>query len=206
MAPFVALVQFDDSIANAFQEAAVVCHREERESQAREIFLEPEHPVQIQMVGRLVQKKKVGLPRDLRQDGQPLSPAARQLGDQLVGGRESRLLDALLDLHVDLVVLEIQSLQRLRELVAHRPSLVGQFEPVGLRQITDPQAPPRGQRALVGRVEAREDAQQGGLARAVRSDQPRALSLEQPERKPLEQGTDSEALGKILTAEKNTHR
>src|SRR6185295_7505821 len=56
--------------------------------------------------------------------------------------------------------------------------------------------------AAVGRLEAGEDAQEGGLPGAVGPHQPHLVPLEEPERQPLEEGPGAVRLAHPLTAQK----
>lgn len=64
--------------ADGVQEVAVVRDDHQRLLPAHEVFLEPQHGAQVQMVGGLVQEKKRGLDEESAREGDAHAPAAAE--------------------------------------------------------------------------------------------------------------------------------
>jgi hypothetical protein len=74
-----------------------------------------------------------------------------------------------------------------------------------LGKVADPQALAGRNGSAVLLLDPREDLEQGGFTRAVGTDQARALTLEETEGKVLKEGTVTEGLGEVLTAQQDAH-
>jgi hypothetical protein len=201
VAVWVAAVQLYDAVADALEEVPVMGHDEEGKGEAGQEPLQPQHALQVQVVGGFVEEQQVGLAYGLRQDGQPLAPAAGKGGHLFVGLGEAGPLHAGVDARLRLVGLQPQVLQRLLQALPHRQAGRGVLHPVLLGEVAHAQAAARRQAAGVGRLLAGQYFQKCGFAGAVGAYQAGALALEQAERQALEQRAYPEALGKLLTAD-----
>src|SRR5262249_30669288 len=70
-----------------------------------------------------------------------------------------------------------------------------------LGNVSDAEALARGQRSRGRRLLARQDPQQGGLARAVGPHEPHVVPFEETERQALEERGGAEGLGEVPTGE-----
>ena len=167
-----------------------------------ERVLEPEDALDVEVIRRLVQQQHVGRARQLARDGEALEPAAGQVA------------------HARARVREAGARER------HRHAEPGGGRPGSgrsrARRSPPPPRPPRASTVVVGRearvlrhvaearpaaeraaaavrrLEPREDAEQGGLARAVGTDEPDAVALGEAERELLEERRGAEGLGEAL--------
>jgi hypothetical protein len=98
-------VELDDSIGDVFQEVAVVADEDEGEIRLAEEGFEPEDAFEIEMVGRLIEEQEIGLANQLACEGEPLPPAAGELGRRLVVAVEADLGEQHDGLHLAFVLI-----------------------------------------------------------------------------------------------------
>ncbi len=189
-----AAVEFEDPARDVVEEVAVMGHDEDGARVGAQVTFEPRHGLGIEMVGGLVEEQHLGLLEQELAQRHAAALAARQAVDVGILGRAAERVHRLVDLGVEVPqVLRLDLVLQGRHLVGGLVRIVhGEFVvPVEdrlllgdaehdvaahaerrlemrlLRQVADPGA--LGHEALAGEVgvDARHDAQQRRLARAV---------------------------------------
>ena len=197
-------VQLQHAPGHGLEEVAVVAHGHEGLGLPAQQLLEPEDPVHVEMVGGLVEEQHLRLAGQRGGDGQPLAPAAGQLGQWLLGVAEPALAQGDRDPRVAMVLGHRGGVGRGLDHLAHG-GLRAERRVLG--HVPDAQAPAR--RPLPGgrRLEPGQDLQQRRLPRPVGPDEAHVVALEDAEGQPLEQGGGTEILGEILYGEEEVgHR
>ncbi len=80
-------VEVDDPVDHAVEKIAVVRDEQQRSRIAREPVLEPQHGVEIEVIGGLVEQQEVRAAHQGLREIEPHSPAAREPGDRTLVGR-----------------------------------------------------------------------------------------------------------------------
>ena len=83
------LVDVDDLVDDGVEKLAVVRDEEQRAGIAREPVLEPEHGVEVEVVGRLVEQQQVRAAHQRLREIEAHAPAAGEAGDRLARARGS---------------------------------------------------------------------------------------------------------------------
>ena len=178
-----------------------MAHDEARPGLPGEDVLQPEDAVHVEVVGRLVQQEHVGVARQLAGDRDPLLPA----GGQPVHGAAA--------------LREAPPAQRERQAagplgLVDRGQRGGQHVLDGqsgredgiLRHVAEPDAAADRARAPVGRLEAGQDPQQRGLARAVGAHETRTIAVEESEGQLVEERPGPVGLADGVAAQKKRAR
>ena len=80
-------VEMDDPVDHAVEKIAVVRDEQQRSGIAREPVLEPQHGVEVEVVGGLVEEQEVRAAHQGLREIEPHSPAAGESGDRILVGR-----------------------------------------------------------------------------------------------------------------------
>ncbi len=202
--------QLDHSLGHALEEPAVVADDEIGVRLLAQDLLEPEDALDVEMIRRLVHEEHVRRARQLAGDGQALEPAAGQIAHansrvREAGARErhrhaeSRFGEGGRRAGSRVTVFRHRRGQHaLHGLLGRKARVLGHIPES--RSSTERAA------AAVRRLQPRQDAEQGGLARAIGTDEPHAVVFSEPERELLEQGGGAEGLGEALDGEQNGGR
>src|ERR1035438_4045037 len=83
----VAAVELEDPLRYVVEKVPIMGDGDHRPLVAREVLLEPLDALGVEVVGRLVEEKHRGLPQAQARERDPPALAARELVDNLVGGR-----------------------------------------------------------------------------------------------------------------------
>jgi hypothetical protein len=189
-------VQLQHARGHVLQEIPVVADDDDGADPLGEDALEPEDAFHVEVVGGLVHQQHVGRGRQRPRDRQALFPAAGQRVD------------------IRAPVGEAGAAQRDRD--AARPvALVHPWQGLGddvldgdagrkdrvLGDVADADATADGARAVVGRLQPRQDLEKGGLAGAIGTDETGLVAFEEPERELFEERPGPVGLADRLTAE-----
>ena len=191
----VATIQFQDAVRDTLKKEAIVRDRDGGEGRLGQELLKPQDAFHVQVVGGLVEQQQLGLAHQLARQGHALAPAARQALDERLGaGLRSGQLQAGNETVrarrcLPLVIGVGEACRWFQHRLAHG---LPRTKDGHLGHVPHAQPPAQRQLALIGRVHAGQDAQQGGLARTVGADEPDALALGQGKPHALEQGTRRE--------------
>ena len=173
-----------------------MAHHEEGARPLGQEILEPQDPLDVQVVGGLVHQEDVGRRRQLARDGEPLLPASRQGvdGRAAVGepGTAERVREA-----TGPVFLVVSGQRGDHHLVDR--STGGKHGVLG--DIPDTNAVAERAGAAIGRGVAGENLQERGLARAIGTDETGLVAFEQSKRQTVEERPGSVGLADGLTAE-----
>ena len=184
---------------------AVVADEHERERRVRQQLFEPEDAFEVEVVRRLVEQQQVRLADQLAGDRQPLSPAAGQRVDRLVGVAEP-------DLAEQDVAPRSPARARRRGSSAwrvdERPArtVAPAREHVLLRQVA--RAAVAGGDSIdpsSGCLDAGQDLQQRRLARAVRPDQARPLGVVEADAQAVEDHAGAEGFLERIASKQDRH-
>ena len=80
-------VEMDDSADDAIEKIAVVRDEQQRSGVAREPVLQPQHGVEVEVIGGLVEEQEVRAAHQGLREIEPHSPAARESGDRTLVSR-----------------------------------------------------------------------------------------------------------------------
>ena len=162
---------------------------------------QPGHALDVEVVGRLVEDEHLVVPDEQRGQRDPAALAAGQGGDVGVERDVGRAGP--------------RAPTRMRESVAHscssaEPCTTSRTVLPASRSsrwssIADPHAAGAGDAAVVGLLEAGQDAQQGGLAGAVGADDADPVAVVEPEGDVVEKGARAERERDAVRAEKVSH-
>ena len=111
-------VQLDEAPGDGLEKVAVVAHGHESLGLLLQALLQPEDPVDVEVVRGLVEEQELGLAHERAADGQPLLPAARQSRGGLRRVLEACLAHLDADAGLGLVIVETQR----RDALHARPS------------------------------------------------------------------------------------
>jgi hypothetical protein len=81
--PKLVAVDVHDRLRDRVEEVAVVRDQEQRARVALEPVLEPQHRVEVEVVGRLVEQQQVGARRERLREVEAHAPAAREARDRV---------------------------------------------------------------------------------------------------------------------------
>ncbi len=197
-----AAAQFEDARAKRIQEFAIVGNEDQPAGVTREIVLEPEQGLEIEVVGRLVEHEQRGLADQQAGEVRAHDPAAgkgfgllvmvglaeTEAGQDFLGARLERPVDVVI-----VVVFRDELLaaggDREHGFLADRRAF--------LRQVAEirPALPLDG--ALVGLFLAEDQVEQRGFARPVRPDQAEAISARNEKRYLREELAGTIGLGNV---------
>jgi hypothetical protein len=157
--------QLEHPRGDVLEEVAVVAHHQAGARLFGENLLQPQDAVDVEVVGGLVQQEHVGGGCQLARDGEALLPAAGQRIDRRASVREAGAAQRPGEAAGPLGL--VDALERGGE---HGLDGKAGREDGVLRHVAEHDAAAERARAAVGRLEAGEDPQQRGLARAVGPD------------------------------------
>ena len=80
-------IEMDDPVDDAVEKIAVVRDEQQRPGVAREPVLEPQHGVEVEVIGGLVEEQEVRAAHQGLREIEPHPPAARESGDGILVGR-----------------------------------------------------------------------------------------------------------------------
>jgi hypothetical protein len=188
-----AALQMQDLVDRALQEVAVVADHDHGARIMREMILEPQRALEVEIVGGLVEQQQVGRCEQGRGQGDAHAPAAGELGagTQLVGGGKAEAGEdrggtagRRMRIDVDEAGLDLGNPVRIGGALGfgeQRVALEIGLEHDGdqalravrgfLRQAADPPARRQAHRAVLGRELAADHLEQRRFAGAVASDQ-----------------------------------
>ena len=88
------LVDVHDVVAHVVQQVAIVAHHQQRVAEALQVLGEPQHRLEIEMVGRLVEDQEVGIAEQRSRQRHAHAPAAGELaaGPRLGGVVEAQAM------------------------------------------------------------------------------------------------------------------
>ncbi|OPZ04886.1 MAG: hypothetical protein BWZ08_02600 [candidate division BRC1 bacterium ADurb.BinA292] len=179
---------FPDAIGHAIEEIAVVGDEEDRAGEGVEFLLEPLDGIGVEMVGGLVEDQEFGLAEeggghaaaqaiDLALDGGVAGVFGQAAAGELI------VVDQLAERGIGEDAVQNRAPRREAGILRHQ---------------ADAQVLAPGDLAGVGGLEPGENAQQGGLARAVGADDADAVALVDAEGEIGEQGFGAVAFGQIV--------
>ena len=93
-------VELEDSVRDTVEEAPVVRHEDHASGERGERLFQPLDRIDVEMIGRLVEQKQVGLEHQCPRERDALAQTARERIDVRVGGKLQAIecrLDAMLD-------------------------------------------------------------------------------------------------------------
>ena len=217
------LADFEDAIDELVQELAVVGDHEDRAGIIFQIILKPEEGLEVEVVGRFVENEEVGFLGEQAGEVRAHDPAAAEFGGAAVevAVAEAEAVEHLLGLGLDggavefieagagfvgfggvLIVgggEEAHFAHDADEFGAHRGGQLDDgFVADGgafLREVADGGATLEVDGPVVGGFIAENQAQQRGLARAIRADQPDAIAAIHLQRHVLEKDAPAVRLG-----------
>jgi hypothetical protein len=167
-------VQLEHARGHVLQKIAVVAHDQAGPRPLGQQALQPEDPVDVQMVGRLVHQEDVGGGRQLSCDGQALAPASRQRVDLRPSVGEAGPAKSLRQAARSVVLVDVG--QGRQHHVGDGPG--GRKDGI-LGDVTHAEAAAERAGAAVGRLETDENLEEGGLAGAVGANEARLVAFEQ---------------------------
>ena len=198
------LADFDDAVHELVQELAIVRDHEDRAGVIFQIILKPEEGLEVEVVGRFVEDEEVGFLGEEAGEVGAHDPAAAEFGGAAVevAVAKAEAVEHLLGLGLDGGAVEFIEARAgfvgfagvfvagggeeahfahdADEFGVHRTGQLDDgFVADGrafLREIADGGAALKVDGAIVGGFVAEDEAEQGGLARAVRADQPDAIA------------------------------
>ena len=94
-------IDFGNPFRHVIQEVPVVCHGKHGAGVLGEVLLKPQHAFGIEVVGGLVEKKKVGLLEKQFAEGHPTTLATGEHLDASVTGRTTKGIHGLFQLGVE---------------------------------------------------------------------------------------------------------
>ena len=184
---------------DALQKVPVVGHHDQRPPPGAQIVLQPEHHVVVQVVGRLVQDEHVTGPGQHRRQGHPAALPAGQLPHALVEpGHPQPVEDGpgliLRQGAVGVVQPQQHLLQHGALPLEHRI----------LGQVLQTHAGIQPHRAPVGLLRPGQQAQQGGLSRAVDAHDAHFVPPLQIKGHPVQQDAVPVTLGQLFRRQQHT--
>ena len=144
----------------------------------------PLDPLQVQVVGRLIQKEDIRLTNELLHNGKALLPAARELSRSLASIRKAALCQRDLDRDGLLRLVQGHARQSGKERLLDTLLALKGFI---LRDVADLQAPPHRDRPPAELPATRQRLEQSGLARPIGPDQPEPLTVLNAKSQPREE-------------------
>jgi hypothetical protein len=199
--------QLDHAVGHALEEPAIVADRQIARGVLSERRLQPEDALHVEVVGGLVEQQHVGPAGQLADDGEALAPAAGEIVHARVGIREAGSRER--HRHAQLRRGRIRRLgvaglaHRRRH---HELDRAVRREARLLRHVAQARLAAKRPRPRVGRLDAGQETQQRGLARAIRPHEADAVPLRQGEREILEEGCGAVRLADALHGEKDRGR
>jgi len=188
-------VELEHTARDVLEEVAIVAHDQERARPLGQEILEPQDAFHVEVVGGLVHQKNVGLGRELARDREPLLPPARQGVDTRTPVREPGAAERMGESSGPILL--VDGGQRREDDCVDR---LAERKGGVLGHVADADAAAQRARALIGRLDACQDLQQGGLAGTVRADEAGVVAFEQPEGQTVEE-PGPVGLADALTAE-----
>ncbi len=184
----VGAAQLEHARGDVLEEVAVVAHHRVRAGMRLQHALQPEDAFHVEMVRGLVHEEDVRRAHELPHDGQALLPTAGQRSHVLFDVLEPRATQG----HGD----EARRFVRIVGARRRHDALDGlRLGKHGvLRDVADPDLAAQRSGPRVRRLQTGQDLEEGRLARAVRPDEPDAISFEEAQRQVLEQRTAPERL------------
>ena len=176
------IVHFDDGVAHAVEEVAVVCHHEQAGSGAAQVGFQPFNHLHVEVVGRLVEDEQVGFVLQHASQCHSLHHASRQL---------LHLLAHVGDFQLGENLLGAEFVGMSQADVAH-----GEFSVVGgsLLQIAHFQAVSENHLPAFVAFDSSDDAEQRGFSCAVLGNESDALALAYGEGDVVEKDSVADAL------------
>ena len=191
------VVELKDEVAHTVKEVAVVSHHEQRERGAREVSLEPNYHLQVEMVGGFVQNEEVGFGYQGVGQGHALLLSAAQFAHGLVESGDVQLGEDLACAEHPLGVAPVVE-ARVND------TLVG-IEAWSLVKIAQPDVVAEDDGTLVIALVAGDYLEQGGLSRAVSRHEPHFLALAHREVDTLEKHLRAKGFRQILYVQIGCH-
>ena len=124
-----AAVELEDPLGHVVQEVPVVGDRDDRAGVLRQVLLQPQHALGVEVVGGLVEQQQVGLLQQQLAQRDPAALTTGELGDVGVRRRAAQRVHRLLELGVDVPrVGVVELLLELAHLVHQLVGVVGRHQ------------------------------------------------------------------------------